>query len=82
MPPVTRRSLARTFEAVDQVVVDGLFNGVAIGLLALAEGLRHALRGQLQTAMWGGMAFLVAFGIWYILRVPDTLLGLLGVFRR
>lgn len=82
MPPITRRSLARSFEAVDQVVVDGLFNGVAIALLALAEGLRHALRGRLQTAMWVGMAFLVGFGIWYILRVPDTLLGLLGVFRR
>lgn len=74
--------LARSFELVDRFVIDGLFSGLALGLLAIAEALRHAMRGQIQTYVSVAMAFLVGFGIWYILRVPDTILGVLGAFRR
>lgn len=82
MPSRIQGALARSFELVDRVVIDGLVNAVALGLLAAGEALRHALRGQLQTYLLVAMAFLVGFGIWYILRVPDTLLGVFGAFRR
>lgn len=75
-------ALARSFEMVDRLLIDGLVNAVGLGVLAVAEALRHAMRGQLQTYLWVAMAFLVGFGIWYILRVPDTLFGFLGAFGR
>lgn len=82
MPTRIQVALARSFELVDEVLIDGLVNAVAIGAIALGEMLRHALGRQVQTYLWVAMAFLVGFGIWYILRVPETLLGVFGVFRR
>ncbi len=75
-------ALARGFEVVDRLAVDGLVNAVGLGAIAVAEALRHAMKGQLQTYVWVAMAFLVGFGIWYILRVPDTLFGIFGAFGR
>lgn len=82
MPTRIQAALARGFEVVDEVLVDGLVSAVALGAIALAEALRHAFGRQLQTYMWVALTFLVGFGIWYILRVPDTLLGVFGGLRR
>ncbi|HEY9855795.1 MAG TPA: hypothetical protein V6D05_08680 [Stenomitos sp.] len=82
MPTRIQTALSRSFELVDEVILDGMVNAIALGAIATGEALRHALRRQVQTYLWVAMAFMVGFGIWYILRVPETLLGVFGAFRR
>lgn len=71
-------SLAKAFERLDRVALDGLFSGVAIASLALAESLKLVRSEAIQTRLLILYAWIVGLAIWCVLRLPASMLSLLG----
>ncbi|HEY9898993.1 MAG TPA: hypothetical protein V6D00_07415 [Pantanalinema sp.] len=64
------------FERVDRDWLGGAYAALALAIVGLAEAIRLCDRGKVQTGLLLSLACVVGFGIWYILRVPDSIVAL------
>jgi hypothetical protein len=76
MTPSRPSPLTRWFDRIDRLLLDGVYQGAALLLLVLAEGLRALLQQRRQVGWMVAAGTLVALAIAFVLRVPETVIGL------
>lgn len=77
MSQPARNRLAAAFERVERDWIGGAYAALALAVLGLAEAVKLGAGGKVQATLLAALACVVGFGIWYLLRVPDAILGLL-----
>ncbi|MNY27760.1 hypothetical protein D3C86_1616880 [compost metagenome] len=75
-----RQRLAAAFERVERDWIGGAYAALALLVLTTAEAIKLGAGGKVQTRLLTALGCLVAFGIWYILRVPDSIAGVFRLF--
>ncbi|MBO9540033.1 hypothetical protein J7643_05490 [bacterium] len=75
-----RQRLAEALERVERDWIGGAYAALALLVLTIAEAIKLGAGGKVQTSLLMALGCLVAFGIWYILRVPDSIAGVFRLF--
>lgn len=71
-----RDKLDAAFDRLDRDWIGGFYAILALFVVGLAEATKLGASRRVQVNLMVALAVIVGFGIWYLLRIPDSLQGL------